>query len=206
LKIVLEDIGRRYNKEWIFRHIHSLFEAGKRYAILGPNGSGKSTFLKVLSGSLTASQGQIKYSFQDQEIPVDQVFNYIAIATPYIELIEELSLDELIDFHFKFKSFLTGFDKKDILDILGLEKSLHKEVRFFSSGMKQRLKLVLACCTDAPVVFLDEPTSNLDSAGEDWYIKLIEQTISANRILIVCSNQAKEYSFCDQQLHIMDYK
>lgn len=207
MRITLQDLGRRYNREWIFRHLdYSLF-FGKKYAILGPNGSGKSTLLKVISGSLAPSQGKIDYVDTNmQPIQPENVFQELAIAAPYMELIEEFTLRELIAFHFKFKSFLPGFDTEGIVQLLGMEKSLDKEVRFFSSGMKQRVKLVLACCSSSSVVLLDEPMSNLDTAGEDWYLTLIERTIQADRLLIIGSNQEKEYAFCDEHIQIMSYK
>jgi ABC-type multidrug transport system ATPase subunit len=71
--------------------------------------------------------------------------------------------------------------------------------------MKQRTKLALAFCSDTAMLMLDEPTSNLDTQGVDWYLGLVE-TYAANRLTIVCSNQAHEYSFCKQQINITDYK
>lgn len=206
MKITLQDIGRRYNREWIFRHLDYTFCFGKKYAILGANGSGKSTLLKVLTGSLTPSEGSITYLQETVEVPVEQIFHHIAIAAPYVELIEEFTLSEMIDFHFRFKRYKTGFDREALISLLGLASSRNKELRHFSSGMKQRVKLILACCSDSSIVFLDEPTSNLDESGERWYLALVEQTIDADRLLIVCSNQEKEYSFCDEQIIISDYK
>ncbi|MBP3943442.1 ABC transporter ATP-binding protein [Sphingobacteriaceae bacterium WQ 2009] len=206
MKIDLQNIGRRFNREWIFRAVNYRFEAGKCYAILGPNGSGKSTLLKVIVGNLTPSEGSITYENTQGTIAVEDIFAQTAIATPYVELIEEFTLREQIQFHFKFKNYLPGFSENSILEILGLKQALDKPIRFFSSGMKQRVKLVLACCSDATIVLLDEPTSNLDLAGEAWYLALIERTRSPQRIFIICSNQPKEYSFCEHQINVIDFK
>ncbi|WP_317132160.1 ABC transporter ATP-binding protein [Sphingobacterium phlebotomi] len=183
------------------------FSFGKKYAILGPNGSGKSTLLKVISGSLAPSEGEIVYeNISTQRILTEGVYQQLTVAAPYMELIEEFTLRELISFHFKFKSYLSGFDLGEVVRILHLEKALDKEIRFFSSGMKQRVKLTLACCSSSNMVLLDEPMSNLDTAGEDWYLSLIERTIGTDRILIIGSNQEKEYAFCDEQINITSYK
>jgi len=207
LSITLQNLGRRYNREWIFRRLDYTFSLGKKYAVLGPNGSGKSTLLKVLSGSLAPSEGKIAYENKDiQPILPEDVFQQLTIAAPYMELIEEFTLRELIAFHFKFKSYLPGFDLNEVVRTLQLEKAVDKEIRFFSSGMKQRVKLALACCSSSSIVLLDEPTSNLDVAGEDWYLSLIGHTMQANRVLIIGSNQQKEYGFCDEQINIMSYK
>lgn len=205
--ITLQNLGRRYNREWIFRHIDYAFSFGKKYAVLGPNGSGKSTFVKVVSGSLAPSEGSISYrDNHGQPVSVEHIYQQLTIAAPYTELIEEFTLRELIAFHFKFKRYMPGFDFDEVVRILHLEKALDKEIRFFSSGMKQRVKLVLACCSWSGMVLLDEPMSNLDAAGEEWYLSLIERTIKAERVLIVASNQTKEYSFCDEHIDILSYK
>lgn len=206
MKVILTDVGRRYNREWIFKHINYEFESGRSYAILGPNGSGKSTLLKVLSGSLAPSSGSICFEMNSKIVDVERIFQFLSLATPYVELIEEFTLREQIQFHFKFKNYLSGYSEVEVVALLGLEKAIDKELKYFSSGMKQRVKLALACCSDSILVLLDEPTSNLDAAGEEWYLELVDKTKHANRLFIICSNQEKEYTFCDYRLSISDYK
>ena len=205
MQISLQNIGRRFNREWIFKGIYYTFEEQNSYAILGSNGSGKSTLLQVLNGSLNPSAGEIKYNDAGTDIEPETVFNYLSLAAPYLEVIEDFSLTEMIDFHFKFKKYRPGMDKHAVADILNLQGSRDKLIRYFSSGMKQRLKLALAFCSDTPMLMLDEPTSNLDNQGIDWYLSLIEQ-YSAGRLTIICSNQEHEYSFCNHTLSIADYK
>src|SRR5690606_15032876 len=141
-----------------------------------------------------------------QSVPVDNIYPYLTVAAPYMELLEEFTLQEMIAFHFKFKNYRPGFGQHEIVSMLGMDKALNKEIRFFSSGMKQRVKLALACCSQSDIVLLDEPMSNLDTAGEDWYHSLIERTVDTDRILIIGSNQNKEYSFCDEEINITAYK
>lgn len=205
MKISLQDIGRRFNRDWIFRNIDYTFMSGETYAILGPNGSGKSTLLQVLNGSLAPSTGTINYLLKDEPIGAEAIFKQLSLAAPYLELIEEFTLDEMTDFHFKFKPYRQGMDKEGLISLLNLEGARHKLIRYFSSGMKQRLKLALAFCSDTPTLMLDEPTSNLDSQGVDWYLNLVQQ-FAADRLTIICSNQLHEYSFCKHQLNISEYK
>ncbi|WP_316827567.1 ABC transporter ATP-binding protein [Pedobacter miscanthi] len=204
MNITLQNVGRRFNKEWIFRDLSTEFSSGNSYAILGPNGSGKSTLLSVLNGSLSPSEGKIFFS-DTTEIPVENIYRYISFAAPYLELVETFTLKEIIDFHFKFKNFAPGLDGKKLIGVLGLEKAANKEIKYFSSGMKQRTKLALACCTDTPILFLDEPTSNLDVQGINWYRELIEN-FGKDRLMIIGSNQIQEYDFCNIQIQISDYK
>ncbi len=204
-EISLENIGRRFNRDWIFKKIDYRFVQGESYAILGPNGSGKSTFLQVVAGNLSPSTGTLAYTEHGHPVDVDQIFKSISLSAPYLELIEEFTLRELFDFHFRFKRPIEGMDVPAMIDLLGFPASRDKEIRHFSSGMKQRTKLVLSCCSDSPLLFLDEPTANLDTQGIDWYHQLID-SYAKERLLLICSNQTYEYNFCNNHLHIHDYK
>lgn len=205
MTIRLDNVGKRYRMDWIFRKLNGTFESGERWAILGPNGSGKSTLLKVLSGHLTPSKGEIY--FEDQGIPLkeDAVYKKISYAAPYIELIEEFTLEEAIRFHAKLKPLLPGFSPAALYDLLALPRTRQKEIRFFSSGMKQRLKLALAVCSDTPVLLLDEPATNLDVQGIEWYKQLISD-YAANRLVIIASNDPHDAEFCGKHLGIMAFK
>jgi ABC-type multidrug transport system ATPase subunit len=204
MEISLKNIGRRFNREWIFRSLSYEFSSGKKYAILGPNGSGKSTLISLILGNLSPSEGLIQYH-NGKEVPVEQIYKSLSFAAPYLDLIEDFTLEETISFHFKFKTFYPGYGFEKILDLLGLVKAQDKALKYFSSGMKQRTKLALACCTDAPILLLDEPVSNLDQQGVAWYLNLIDQ-FAKDKLVIIGSNQEVEYSFCDHTLQIEDFK
>ncbi len=205
MHINLETIGRRFNRDWIFRNISYSFHPGQKYAILGPNGSGKSTLLHILSGSLSPSEGTLSYTLSEKPVETEAVYRHIVLAAPYLELIEEYTLDEMIGFHFSFKDYLPGVDAQGLKDLLGLDQPAHKEIKYFSSGMKQRTRLALAFCSNTPVLLLDEPTSNLDTQGIDWYLGLTER-FTAGRTVIIGSNQEHEYAFCPNRLQVTDYK
>lgn len=205
MQIQLKNIAKRYRFDWIFRGINYTFEEGKKYAILGHNGSGKSTLLRVLSGHLTPTKGKITFTENNKDLLVENIYKNISLAAPYVDLIEEFTLTEAISFHQKFKPFSEGITSDTIFDLLQFPNAENKEVRHFSSGMKQRLKLALAICSDTSVLFLDEPTTNLDRQGVDWYRQLI-QDYSKNKTLLIASNVAEDFDFCDTQITITDYK
>ena len=72
--------------------------------------------------------------------------------------------------------------------------------------MKQRVRLVLAILSNTPLLLLDEPTSNLDKKGIEWYKQLMSEYCS-ERIVMVCSNhQQHEYEFCKNEIVIEKYK
>jgi ABC-type multidrug transport system ATPase subunit len=207
MKISLINAGKRFNRDWIFRNIHFEFTAGNSYAITGPNGSGKSTLLQVIGGAMMMSEGKTKYEVGGlkSEVPVDEAYQYISIAAPYLELIEEMTVTEFLEFHGRFKNLLTSLTIKEIIAIIGLERAAHKQIRYYSSGMKQRVKLAQALFSDVPVVLLDEPCTNLDAEGIELYHKLIED-YTINRLVIVSSNDEQEYKFCKEKISISDFK
>jgi ABC-type multidrug transport system ATPase subunit len=206
MQITLNTIGKRYNYEWIFRNVNYDFTNDNSYVILGSNGSGKSTLLQVILGSLIPSVGEISYNHAGVAISPENIFKSVSFASPYMEVYEEFTLLELLEFHSKFKPFIKNIDFQQIIAISDLEKAKNKPIKQFSSGMKQRVKLTLAILSDTPLLLLDEPTSNLDKKAIDWYQQLISN-YTQNRLVIVCSNQIEhEYFFCKKQLNIEDYK
>ena len=204
--IELNNIGKRFRYEWIFKNITHSFESGKSYALLGPNGSGKSTLMKILSGHLTPSDGQITFLHNGKKIDGDDVYQLISYSAPYIDVIEEMTLTEMIVFHSKFKPLRKALIINDLIRILNFKNAADKEIRFFSSGMKQRLKLALSICSDTPILLLDEPTTNLDAQGVAWYQDLMQQFSDKDRLVIVASNIEHDYDFCEEKLNILDYK
>ncbi len=205
MKINLTNLGKRFNRDWIFRNLNYQFDFNKHYAITGPNGSGKSTLLQIISGSSIYNEGSVSYHESNNSIAPENIFQKISFAAPYLELVEEMTLNEFFSFHHKMKGWLSSIDTKQIIYLLRLEKSAHKQIRYFSSGMKQRVKLAQAIFSDVPAVLLDEPLTNLDDDGILLYQSLIKNYCS-NRLVIVSSNDKKEYSFCDEIINIMDYK
>jgi len=212
MQITLTNTGKRYNREWIFRHVNHEFLPGKSYAITGPNGSGKSTLLQVIAGAVLHSEGEINYTdtgygIQNNKlagrIPESEAYRHISIATPYLELIEEMTATEFLDFHATFKPF--NLPVTEMLSAVSLHNAANKQIRYFSSGMKQRLKMAQAFFCNTPVLLLDEPTTNLDQDGIALYRHLISNHTNG-RLVIVSSNDEQEYNFCDEVVSISNYK
>ena len=211
MDIELQGIGKRYQYDWIFKDLSYQFKAGQSYALLGQNGSGKSTLMQILSGQLSPSRGERHYSQQGQALELGLVYTQLSFAAPYIDLIEEFSLQEALSFHGQFKRFLPGFADKtpDWLDRLQLPRSAwRKHLRYFSSGMKQRVKLALAIGSDTDLLLLDEPGITLDQSGLDWYAQLLQDFAFNNpkRLVIIASNVEADISACQHRLAIQDFK
>jgi ABC-type multidrug transport system ATPase subunit len=232
MKIILTDVGKRFNREWIFRRLSFQFSSGNAYAITGPNGSGKSTLLQVIAGAVAESEGKIEYLISDlptepyesfpsatgktqfasatqvkhkSAVSPNDVHQHISMSTPFLELIEEMTLVEFLGFHQIFKPFFPSITINEIIAEVGLKHAADKQIRYYSSGMKQRVKLAQAFFSGTKALLLDEPCTNLDGEGIELYHQLIRQ-YTDGRIVIISSNDQHEYDFSSAHLNILDYK
>ena len=205
-KIKIQAGGKKFFRNWIFKNLSLEIGPADKISVTGQNGSGKSTLLQVIAGYESLSEGMLQYTSEDREIPREDIFNHLSIAAPYLELVDEFTLEEIVSFHFQFKVPAQGYSAKEIIELSELESSKKKVFKYFSSGMKQRAKLALAILSSVDLVLLDEPLSNLDKAGERWYSDLAEKFLH-EKTVVVCSNQNhSEYFFCNQNINIADYK
>jgi ABC-type multidrug transport system ATPase subunit len=205
MQIDLQNAGKRFNRDWIFRNLSFTFHSGNAYAVTGPNGSGKSTLLQVMAGAVNATEGTVQFSAHGGLCKPEDAYKQISVAAPYLELIEEMTAQEFLSFHQTFKPFIAGYNVASILGEIGLQHAAGKQIRYYSSGMKQRMKLAQAIFSNVPAVLLDEPCTNFDSAGYELYMQLVNKHCMG-RLLIVCSNDINEYGFCTKRLNIADYK
>ena len=206
MQIHFTTASKRFNKEWIFSNLDFSFITGQHYALIGNNGSGKSTLLQIIAGYIGLTKGQVHWVDNNgQSIDSSNIFQHISIAAPYLELVEEFTALEQIAFHQQFKPLQTGLSPIELLEKIGLSNAANKQIRNFSSGMKQRLKLALAIFDQAPILLLDEPCSNLDQEGIQTYHQLM-QAYAMHKLIIVASNDPQEYKFCNQQLSLSDFK
>lgn len=204
MEIFLKNVGKRFQNEWIFKNITLTLQKNNAYALIGPNGSGKSTLMQVIAGLIPPTEGTVEFSCHGKT-DADHIHRFQSIAAPYLELIEEFTLREFLAFHFTFKKLKPGFSIEQFLESTYLHEAAGKYIKFFSSGMKQRLKLGLAFYADSRVLFLDEPTSNMDVRGLEWYQREIDLH-KKDRIVVICSNQLSEYSFCNEKITLTAYK
>lgn len=202
MEIILENIGKNYNDYHIFSNINRHLKNGDFLAVKGPNGSGKSTLLKIISGYLSLTEGEIFYFIDEKKINVNDIYKYVSIAAPYSGLIEDFSVNEMLNFHFKFKNIINNFSIKNIIGNTFLSKYLTTKVKYCSSGIRQRLKLAIAIYSDTPLLLLDEPLINLDEKGIEWYTNSMK-SLFPKRIIVVCSNNnQQETFFCNQFIEL----
>ncbi len=204
-RIKLNAVGKQYDEKWIFRGINLELTNTNHLAVTGYNGSGKSTFLQLLSAYTSPTEGNIEFSINEKLVDPNNWYEHITCGAPYIDLPEDLTLRENVRFFNSFKKFQNNLSVEELSNVCKLNESIDKQVKYFSSGMKQRLKLALAITADVPVLFLDEPTSNLDSNGVEWYCAMMDE-YAKNKLAIICSNnQLSETKSCNVFININDY-
>ncbi len=203
MEILIDNLGKRYNREWIFRSLNFEFKSGCRVAITGSNGSGKSTLIKILCNYLSPSEGKVKFTNGQKAVDKDSVQLAFSLVAPYVNIINEFTVSEMFNFHRKFKS--STYTTAEILERSNLQSAAEKLIDELSSGMLQRLKLSLAFFFDSQVIFLDEPTMNLDLKNINWYADQIE-ALKKDQSIIIASNQEREYTFCNDMINIEDFK
>jgi ABC-type multidrug transport system ATPase subunit len=203
MRIEAKDLSKRFGSHTLFQNLSFTVNSGECVALTGENGSGKSTLLQILYGYVAPTKGEILYSTDNVNIQREKIASLSSFASPYVELPELLTLDEVASLHFTFKEKMSGFDQA--LTELKLDHSRSKQVKKFSSGMKQRLKLALALFSKSELLLLDEPTSNLDEMGVKWYCDNIEK-LRAQRTTIIASNLSYEYDFCTLRININAYQ
>lgn len=206
MRIALDGVAKQFAREKVFQAVDHVFNPGSRTAILGPNGSGKSTLLQVVAGALVPTAGKVAHSMAGRAIGEEDVYRLVSIAAPYLDLYDDLPLDEAITLHARFKPFLAGIGPKDVARTAYLEAHWEKPVSHFSSGMRQRLKLALAILSDTPLLLLDEPASNLDAEGIAWFRQLLLQHLDGRTLLVASNRQAEETFACTESVEISRWK
>ena len=150
MNISLNNVGKQYNGEWVFKSVSLSFSHKFSYLITGSNGSGKSSLLKVLCGYSVPSQGNITWEITEGEMSEDEIHKQISICAPFVELFDNHSVLEAIEFHFKFKKSFENTLPQNVIDFCYLNGSENKQISELSSGMKQRLKLAFSFLSNTP--------------------------------------------------------
>jgi len=185
------NIGKKYGKSWIFRKLSFDIKLDSTFGLTGKNGSGKSTLLQILSGYLTPTEGETYLN--ESKIDVEDL--NAAYIGPYTEIIEEFTLKELLDFHSEFKT--PNLSIEEMADRASLP--LSKPISDFSTGMKQRTKLITAFFFEHDIIFMDEPASNLDYEGFQWWRT---ETTNLTKTILIASNDAREIELCESKVDL----
>lgn len=205
VRIEINSISKEFNYQTIFRDLSQSFHNPQHVAVLGENGSGKSTFLRVMAGMTVPTEGNIDWKINDGLLPDHLWFNFLSFGSPELYFDPRFTVEEVLAMYIQVKPFPENVGLEDLIGLMNFEPHRKKNMNELSSGMYQRIRLVLTICSDVPVLFLDEPCSNLDKKGVAWYNDLIEK-YAERKLIFVASNDPREYDFCTESLSLMDYK
>lgn len=196
-QIEAKNISKKYGFQWVIKDFSRSFSSNEIIGISGRNGSGKSTLMKMLCGYLSPTSGKITFNIDSKVILRNQIFKYIALSSPYTDVIQEYTPEEMLSFHQKFKSFRQQMDYDMFENIIELKGQRTKPIQNFSSGMKQKINLALNILSDTPILFLDEPTSFLDTHAKEWFKNLLLQ-YTHDRLVIIASNDRFDLDICSE--------
>jgi ABC-type multidrug transport system ATPase subunit len=200
MEILVQNLSKKFRQEFVIRQFNYTFRSGHSYAITGPNGSGKSTLLQLIAQFTLPNEGTVEMVGVDQEL----VYAQLTYAAPYVELIEEYTLTEHFEILLKNNYLPASVTLAILEDFIELHPGKFKQIKNYSSGMRQKIKLGFALLSDRPVLLLDEPTTNFDEQAKNWFFNRLEQ--QRHKLIIVASNEAKEIEFCQEKIAIQDFK
>lgn len=182
---VLECNGlcKDYGKKEALKSIDLKIGRGKIIGLLGPNGSGKTTFIKLASGLLSKTSGDITVSGKEIGTETKAVVSYLPERT-YIP--DWMRVEDILDF---FADFYKDFKMERALEMLkslGIEKK--SKIKTLSKGTKEKVQLILVMSRDAELYLLDEPIAGVDPAARDYILRTIISNYNENATIIISTH------------------
>jgi heme exporter protein A len=198
MNLVARNLKKVFNRRVVFSDLSFEVKSGQVLSITGPNGSGKSTASKIICGVLTPTSGEVILTNGSGKIDREDVHDHVGLVSPYLELYGEFTALENLQIAIRARKLPKAAENRamEILKLVGLFNRRNDELRGFSSGMKQRLKYAAAIIHEPEVLVLDEPTANLDTAGNEMVFSLIEE-YRKEKIVVLATNDPEEASLGD---------
>ena len=183
-----KNLCKTFKRQKAVNNVSINITKGKIYGLLGPNGAGKSTIIKMITGMLTPTAGEI---YLDGK-PWDRAcLGEIGALIENPPIYENLSARE----NLKVRSLLLGVDERridEVLQIVSLTNTGKKKAGQFSLGMKQRLGIAMALLGNPKLLILDEPTNGLDPIGIEELRELISSFPKQGITVILSSHILSE--------------
>ncbi|MEX0944961.1 MAG: ABC transporter ATP-binding protein [Balneolaceae bacterium] len=194
-------LSRKFGKKIVLNDL-TFSSTAQVIGIAGSNGSGKSTLLRTLSGLLKPTAGHVRWKIDQQEIEPIKLRSYMGFTAPYIELYEELTVQENLEFIIKARGESDLSCMNNTLQQLDSTDLLQQFYGSLSTGQRQRIKLAAALIHKPRILFLDEPGSNLDSKGIQTVNDIINHFKGPKNMVIIASNLKQELDLCDQIIEL----
>lgn len=202
VRVSLDHVSRRFGARTVFSGVSGDVQTGHSLVICGPNGSGKSTLLKIASGLLPPSSGRVSISSNDRDLNTVERMALIGFVAPDLVLYPELTGAENLRFFARVRGLSpTTNDLRELLGRVGLTGRGKDFVGNYSSGMRQRLKYAFALLHGPPILFLDEPTANLDSQGVEMVEGVLKEQMQ-HGLAVIATNEPQEVAWGDSVVRI----
>lgn len=189
MNTVLQTVGltKKYDTQFAVHDLSLNVDRGEIYGLLGRNGAGKTTTIRMITGLLQPTEGDVILFGEKMKTPTKRIFGRIGALVESPAFYENLTAKE----NLKIIADLRGTQAPDsiesALELVNLEKE-KKKVKQFSLGMKQRLGIAMALMHDPEFIILDEPTNSLDPIGIQQIRLLIKKLSSENGVTILISS------------------
>jgi len=204
--LILQNLTKSFGRRLIFKNINVEFNTGSIYGLTGSNGSGKSTLAMIIADILSPTSGKVIHKIENQELSSEKLHNHLGFVSPYLMLYDEFSAEENLIHFMKIRGLKINNDSiKNLLDEFSLYDRRNDLLKAYSSGMKQRVKFIFSLIHSPELMILDEPTSNLDTAGKDKVYEIIEKE-SKNKLIIIASNEENDLALCKKNIFMEEYK
>lgn len=205
-KLTFDNVTKTFGRRLIFKDINRSFTNGNVYGFSGKNGSGKSTLIKIAAGILSPTKGNVVHKSEEKKIIHEKLHHYLGFVSPYLVLYDEFTAEENLYHLTKIRGIKYDKERSNfLLNEFELYNRRNDYLKGYSSGMKQRMKFIFALLHHPQILFLDEPTSNLDNAGKEKVYEIIEEEGKSN-LVIVASNEESDLALCSEILDIESFK
>jgi len=197
IQLQADSLTKRYGKKSVLNGISFSYE-GTILGIAGANGSGKTTLLKCLTGLLKPSSGSVTWQIQGKIINQADLKSHLGYAAPYIQLYEELTVSENLQFLSDLGNHAGPSDLNKLLKKFDADDFADSLYGNLSTGQQQRIKLAASVVKDPSILILDEPGSNLDEKGKKLVEEMVYEYAQKGKMTIIASNQADELKLCNK--------
>lgn len=188
IALEVKNLNKRYMFVKALDDFSVTFEKGKIIGLLGPNGSGKTTLMRILSGLLQKSSGEIVY---ESKLKGKRLKQQVAYMPTESHLYPWMRVEQAIDFY---ETFFNGFDRQKVLDAIKvLDLSPKSTIKSLSTGQRGRLKVALTLAREASLYLIDEPLNGIDPISRDMILDLLASGVDNEKCIVISSHLVHEF-------------
>lgn len=185
--IEIKGLTKSYLNKKALNNVSLDIEKGKVVGILGPNGSGKTTMIKIITGILRESNGEILIDGKNPGVYTKSIVSYLPDRN---FLYGWMSIEEAVIFY---KDFYKDFDEKKAYDLLSFMKLDRKmKINTLSKGMTEKLNLTLVLSRNAKVYILDEPIAGVDPVARDQILDAIIKNYNDDSTMLITTHLVRD--------------